>query len=166
MRKGKVKAPKRRMSGTAKWTITLILFVTAIFTVVMCASSGIFTFKTGAVQANDQAEESTPVPTSSGEGSDETVYHKVFISSGTGGSVDPTGCVQVEDWGELTVNITPDKGFQVKDVTVNGESKGAVTSCTLSYIRDDQVVLVSFEKIPEPSPDSGDGDKVFSEGED
>ncbi|WP_068613208.1 S-layer homology domain-containing protein [Paenibacillus tuaregi] len=46
-----------------------------------------------------------------------------------------------------SVTITPDKGYQVKDVTVNGVSKGALTQ--LTGLKSSDQVVVTFEKLPE-----------------
>ncbi|MGG1635626.1 S-layer homology domain-containing protein [Paenibacillus sp. NRS-1760] len=45
-----------------------------------------------------------------------------------------------------TVTITPDKGYQVKDVTINGVSKGALT--VLTGLKSSDQVVVTFEIIP------------------
>ncbi|MBB3067854.1 hypothetical protein FHS14_000830 [Paenibacillus baekrokdamisoli] len=45
------------------------------------------------------------------------------------------------------VTITPDKGYQVKDVTINGISKGALTQ--LTGLKSSDQVVVTFEKLPE-----------------
>ena len=42
--------------------------------------------------------------------------------------------------------FTPDEGYRVKDVTVNGVSVGALTSYTLSDVCEDQSIAVTFEK--------------------
>ncbi|BBI31220.1 S-layer homology domain-containing protein [Cohnella abietis] len=47
-----------------------------------------------------------------------------------------------------SVTFTPDKGYQVKDVTVNGVSKGALTQVT--GLKSTDQVVVTFEKISEP----------------
>ncbi|MFC5401418.1 S-layer homology domain-containing protein [Cohnella soli] len=46
-----------------------------------------------------------------------------------------------------TVTITPDKGYRVKEVTVNGVSKGALTQ--LTGLKASDQVVVTFEKLPE-----------------
>ena len=60
------------------------------------------------------------------------------------------------------MTITPDEGYQIKDVVVNGESKGAVS--TLTGLTSADVVVVTFEKASDPTPafkftdDDGKGD--------
>ena len=149
----KDKTEKKSMSGTAKWLITVLLAILAVVTVVICVKGGNFTFKPGSVQANDDAAvEETAAPDKDEDEPDETVKHKVFISAGNGGTSDPTGSVEVEDWGSLTINFTPNDGYEIASVMVDGEDQGAVESYTLSYVKADHTVIVTFEKKPEPTP--------------
>ena len=55
------------------------------------------------------------------------------------------GTVTADSNGNIT--ITPDKGYQVKDVTINGISKGALTQ--LTGLKSSDQVVVTFEKLPE-----------------
>ena len=164
MSRKSTKGVRKGMSGTAKWIITMSLFAIAVLTVFLCWRSGSFNFKPGYVQANDEAAQESNVPVESGSDEEETVKHKVFISSGKGGSTDPEGCVYVDDWGSLTIAINADEGYEVKSVTVDGSEAGAVSSYTLSYIKEDHVVIVKYEKIePTPSFDPNDPFEYFGD---
>lgn len=155
------------MSGRTKWLITALLAVLAVVTVVICFKGGNFTFKPGSVQANDKtAVEETKAPEDNSDEPDETVKHTVFISAGNGGSASPNGSVKVEDWGSLTVSFTPNEGYEIASVTVDGETQGAVSSYTLSYVKADHTVIATFEKKPEPTPTptpEPTDDGIFSE---
>lgn len=146
------KVRKKGMSGTAKWIITMLIFIGAVATVFVCWSNGNFNFQPGSVQANDEVVPETVVPTDTAAPEDEVIKHKVFISSGKGGSAEPNGCVYVDDWDSTSISFTPDEGYRVRSVTVDGTEMGAVEAYTLSYVKEDHVVIVSFEKIPEPTP--------------
>lgn len=148
----KKKRGLRNMSQTTKWIITIALLAVAVFTVVMCAVSGNFSFKPGTVQANDKAPTETKAPQEKEDKEDKKATHKVLVSAGNGGSTDPSGSVTVEDWGSVTVNVTPNKGYKIQSVKVDGENMGAVSSYTLSYIKADHTIIVTFEKKPEPTP--------------
>ena len=50
-------------------------------------------------------------------------------------------------FGSLTYLITPEEGYKIKDVIVNGESVGAVLSYTFKEVESDQVLRVEFEKM-------------------
>ncbi|GFZ87299.1 hypothetical protein GCM10008018_36910 [Paenibacillus marchantiophytorum] len=84
-----------------------------------------------------------------------TFIVKAYPSSGSsGGSSSSKPNVSVTGVGGTVVadsngnaTITPDKGYQVKDVTINGVSKGALTQ--LTGLKSTDQVVVTFEKIPE-----------------
>ncbi len=162
MNKGKRTAEVLEMSMGAKWTITILLAVIAVVTVILCAKSGNFTFKPGSVQANDEAVTESATPKDEDK-ANENVTHKVFVSAGYGGTVDPKGNKEVPDWGSVTINITPNEGYIVKSVSVDGEDKGSLTSYTLSYITDDHTIVVTFEAEPEPTPTPSDTDDVYEQ---
>src|SRR5262249_35991184 len=52
----------------------------------------------------------------------------IAASAGAGGSISPSGSVTVPMNGNQTFNITPNAGFGISDVQVDGSSVGAVTS--------------------------------------
>ena len=76
----------------------------------------------------------------------------MFVSAGNGGTASPNGSVEVEDWGSLSITFTPNEGYEIVSVTVDGQDQGAVESYTLSYVKDDHTVIATFEKKPEPTP--------------
>ena len=157
------KVKTRGMSGTAKWIITMLVFLAAVATVYVCWSNGIFHFQPGSVQANDEAVPETVAPTESAEPEEEKIQHKIFVSCGKGGSAEPGGCVYVEDWDSTTIYFTPDEGYRIRSVTVDGTEMGAVAAYTLSYVKEDHVVIAGFEKIPEatPTPELDDGGEDY-----
>ncbi|MEG2298290.1 MAG: hypothetical protein RSB75_01730, partial [Anaerovoracaceae bacterium] len=57
-----------------------------------------------------------------------------------------------------TLTITPDKGYQIKDVLVNKVSKGKVS--TLKGLTSADTVEVIFEKIPEKTPAQIKAEKI------
>lgn len=125
-----------------KWIITGILCVLAVLTVVVVAADGCFDFKPGSVKSNnkDIAESSTP------ENNKDTAK--------SGGTTDPNGSVTVEDWGSVTISVTPKEGYEIQSVTVDGQDKGAVESYTLSNVTEDHSVIATFVKkvVPTPTP--------------
>ena len=52
----------------------------------------------------------------------------------------------------VTVTITPDEGYAIADVLVNGKSVGAVESYKIRNIKSNQTVSAVFEKIAATSP--------------
>lgn len=154
----KQKKRKKGMSYKSKWIITGALCVLALLTVVIAAADGCFDFKSGSVQANDNAVESTApedesIAAMNGEGT-----HTVLVTAGYGGATDPNGSVEIEDWGSLTVAFTPNEGYEVQAVTVDGEDMGALESYTLSNITQDHSVVATFVKSTAATP-SADADE-------
>src|SRR5439155_23735464 len=52
--------------------------------------------------------------------------YKITISAGPNGSTSPSGSTMVDCGSSLKVTVTPDPGYVVKDVPVDGVSVGAV----------------------------------------
>jgi hypothetical protein len=68
----------------------------------------------------------------------------VTASAGANGSIAPSGTVQVSDGATPSFTITPNTGFHVQDVLVNGSSVGAVTNFTFPAIHANQTIAASF----------------------
>lgn len=63
-----------------------------------------------------------------------------------GGTITPSGAVAVEEGSGKTFTITPDTGYHIADVTVNGESVGVVDSYTFTNVQSSQTIEVTFER--------------------
>jgi hypothetical protein len=59
--------------------------------------------------------------------------------------------------GSVTVTITPDEGYKIADVLVNGVSVGAVTSYTITNVTSNPTVSAVFEKIVTGGGGAGTG---------
>jgi len=55
-------------------------------------------------------------------------------SAGTGGSISPSGTVTVNQGASQSFTITPNSGFLVSTVTVDGVNQGAITTYTFSNV--------------------------------
>ena len=66
-------------------------------------------------------------------------YYTIKATAGAGGSISPSGNVSVREGRDRTFTITPDKGYAVANVKIDGKSIGAVKSYT-------------FENVAEPTP--------------
>ena len=75
-------------------------------------------------------------------------------SAGEGGTISPT--VRVAKGANVTFYITPHNGYRIKDVIVNGQSQGAVSSFTFNDVQANGTISVTFEKTggtdPAPTP--------------
>ena len=78
------------------------------------------------------------------------------MTAGKGGTISPSGSVRVREGGSLALTITPDKGYVVSSVKVDGKSVGAVKSYTLTNVMGSHAITVTFRKAGSPvSGDSG-----------
>ncbi len=83
--------------------------------------------------------------TSSSVVSKETAYYTVTVSCGDGGSVFPNGSNRLKEGSSRFYTITPNAGFIVSDVKVNGTSIGPVSGYRISNIQADASLEVFFE---------------------
>lgn len=81
----------------------------------------------------------------------------ITASAGTNGTITPSGDVTVNQGTDPTFTITPDSGYNVADVTVDGSSKGAVTSYTFSNVATDHAIQATFAALPPASGGGGGG---------
>ncbi len=56
--------------------------------------------------------------------------YTITATAGTGGSIAPAGDITVEYGADQTFNMTPDAGYQIADVLVDGASIGATPTYT------------------------------------
>jgi hypothetical protein len=70
--------------------------------------------------------------------------HIISASAGENGKIDPAGDVGVEDNGRQVFSIVADQGYRVYDVTVNGESAGAVEEYIFDSVTGDQAIHAEF----------------------
>ncbi|MCP4048625.1 MAG: hypothetical protein GY732_21825, partial [Gammaproteobacteria bacterium] len=68
----------------------------------------------------------------------------VTASAGSHGSITPSGSITVAQGGNQPFTITPDAGYHVSDVLVDGQSQGAVTSYAFSNIAANHSIVASF----------------------
>jgi hypothetical protein len=66
---------------------------------------------------------------------------------GGSGSISPAGVTQLFGGGNQTYTITPNAGYKINYVAVNGASVGAVTSYTFSNVRQNYTIKADFVPI-------------------
>ena len=84
--------------------------------------------------------------TYTGGGSSGYSYYTIKATAGTGGSISPSGNVSVREGGDQTFTITPDKGYAVSTVKIDGKSIGAVKSYTFENVSRTHTIEVIFVK--------------------
>lgn len=73
-------------------------------------------------------------------------YYTIEATAGAGGSISPSGSVSVREGGDQTFTITPDKGYAVSNVKIDGKSIGAVKSYTFENVSRTHTIEVVFVK--------------------
>ena len=73
-------------------------------------------------------------------------YYTIKATAGAGGSISPSGSVSVREGRDQTFTITPDKGYAVANVKIDGKSIGAVKSYTFENVRRTHTIEVIFMK--------------------
>ncbi len=66
-----------------------------------------------------------------------------------GGSISKEGVTYVKYYNRITYTITPDEGYEVESVIVDGEDVGAVRRYTFRQVKDDHTISVKFKAIDE-----------------
>ena len=82
---------------------------------------------------------------SSGDGWYDS-YYTIKATAGAGGSISPSGNVSVREGGDQTFTITPDKGYAVANVKIDGKSIGAVKSYTFENVSSPHTIEAIFVK--------------------
>ena len=80
-----------------------------------------------------------------GGGSDHSCY-TIKATAGAGGSISPSGDVSVREGSDQTFTITPDAGYAVSNVKIDGRSIGAVKSYTFENVTGSHTIEVVFVK--------------------
>ena len=73
-------------------------------------------------------------------------YYTIKATAGAGGSISPSGNVSVREGRDQTFAITPDKGYAVANVKIDGKSIGAAKSYTFENVSRTHTIEVIFMK--------------------
>ena len=92
----------------------------------------------------------------------QTEAHTITATAGAGGSIDPAGAVTVAEGADETFTMTPDQGYEIAEVKVDGQAvdlqdildKDGTASYTFTKVDGDHTIEVSF-KTAAKDPDAG-----------
>ena len=76
----------------------------------------------------------------------------ITATAGEHGAIDPEGAVTVPKGESKTFTITPDSGYHIKDVLVDGKSVGAVGTYTFENVVDNHTIHATFARKHTPTP--------------
>lgn len=97
---------------------------------------------------------------------DTNSVHTITSSAGEGGSIEPSGKIQISDGMDKTFIIKPNSGYTIANVIVDNKSVGAKSSYTFENISEDHTIEAVFAAYG----DSGEGvaaaliDEDFEDG--
>lgn len=93
---------------------------------------------------------------SSGGSSSGRTYHTIKASSDSNGSISPSERVSVRHGRDQSFTITPNKGYEIAKVLVDGKSVGAVESYTFKNVTKNHTIEAIFMKVDDnkPMPDT------------
>ncbi len=86
------------------------------------------------------------IPATGGGGGGGYTYYTIKATVGVNGSISPSGNVSVREGRDQTFTITPDKGYAVSNVKIDGKSIGAVKSYTFENVKKSHTIEVIFMK--------------------
>ena len=75
----------------------------------------------------------------------QTQTYTINASAGPGGSISPSGVVSVAEGSNRTFMFTPNSGYVIADVVVDGSSVGTPPSYTFANVQADHTISVSFQ---------------------
>lgn len=94
----------------------------------------------------------------------ETTTYTITATAVDNGSISPSGSVTVAEDADQTFTITPDSGYSIADVLVDGVSQGAIASYAFSQVAAEHTITVEFAAntycISASAGDHGDIDPV------
>jgi hypothetical protein len=103
----------------------------------------------------------TSVPVSTGTAAKSFT---ITAKAGDNGAIAPNGAASVASGKDQTYTITPNKGYEVADVLVDGKSVGAVKTYTFSAVTADHTISVTFKTAAwvNPFADVAENDWFYS----
>ena len=79
---------------------------------------------------------------------------EIAAEASEGGRITPAGVTEVFYDRSKTYTVTPDAGYRIADVQIDGISIGAVTEYTFKRVHEDHTIYVEFEKLPEETEEA------------
>lgn len=128
--------PAGNVAGTVSCTGTKVLFTPAIL--LLSGTTYTATLTLPGVSAPSTWSFTTTAP--------HTKTYTVHLSAGAGGNVTADGAISVNPGESRTVTITPDTGYHIASVSINGKSSGTKGSYVLKKIAADQTVAATFAR--------------------
>ena len=88
----------------------------------------------------------------------------ITSSAGTNGRISPSGTVSVPIGSSQTFTISPDSGFLISDVLIDGASMGAIDTYTFSNVAINHTISAAFTAENQPPTADAGPDQTVQEG--
>lgn len=72
------------------------------------------------------------------------IKYTITATAGTGGSIAPEGSVKVTKGNDQTFTITPDAGYEIDNVLVDGSSQGPIDTYTFQNVQENHTIQANF----------------------
>jgi len=92
------------------------------------------------------------------------ITYTITSSAGTGGSISPSGTITLNPGGSQIYTITPSSGYMIYYVTVDGTSRGAISSYTFSSVSSDHTINAYFIRTLTIAASAGTGGSINPSG--
>ena len=80
----------------------------------------------------------------------------ITATAGTGGSISAGKYVSVREGDSAGFTITPDKGYVIADIKVDGKSVGAISKYTFTNVRANHTIEATFKaSVSHSNPQTG-----------
>ena len=66
--------------------------------------------------------------------------------NGDNGTISPKGDIIIQNGADADFSITPDEGYSIKSLIVDGENKGALSSYSFKNVKDNHSIIAQFKK--------------------
>ena len=103
----------------------------------------------GTLESVDSDEVSFMVPTPA------IATYSISSTASGSGTISPAGVTAVTEGENQTYTITPDSGYQIADVSVDGLSQGVLAAFTFPAVDGDHTIVARFEAVVAVSFDGG-----------
>jgi hypothetical protein len=140
-------------SASGNYTLQIIGTGTGPYTIDIWAydSNGTFSSQTITGDATPGVGTAYQIGYSSAAGSQVTQIfmndiYTITASASSGGSISP-GTMVLNSGGSQTFAITPNSGYSIADVTVDGVSQGAITNYTFSDVTSPHTITAAFSNV-------------------
>ena len=90
-----------------------------------------------------------------GGGGTSYTYYTITATAGAGGSIAPSGSSSVREGTDKAYTITPNTGYVISDVLVDGKSVGAVKTYTFDNVKKAHTISVTFKAGGHSNPQTG-----------